>query len=146
MAKDASKDIKKADANAPVLVRVHTGMGFWDNCRRRVGDEFYVPEYLADSSRWFSRADRPSPKVDIAKLPTPPGNANAVHPVGSPADLAKRRPASSAPRHNKPAVAEHEDGDVPQDETDPKKVDTQAIEKKPDNPKAPKPSGDAKVI
>lgn len=134
MAKDVSKNPKKADDNAPVLVRVHKGVGFWDNTRRRVGDTFYVPASFADNSTWFHRADRPAPveKV-ISRGPNAPGNANAMHPPGSPADLAKKRPESSSPKQ-KPAGAEDDD------------LTLQDSEKSETSSKDSQPSGDMKVI
>lgn len=79
-----------------VKVRAHK-LGFWDNTRRRPGDEFVVPESFADTSKWWHRADAPPPAEALQdRGPTPPGNANAQHVPGSPADLRNQGGTSSA--------------------------------------------------
>lgn len=72
-------------------------LGFWDNTRRRPGDEFLVPEEFADKASWWQRLDQPAKakaKRGGEERVTPPGNANAVHVPGSPA--ATRKVESSA--------------------------------------------------
>lgn len=94
-----------------ILVRAHA-LGFWDNTRRRVGDEFLVPDNFVDKAKWWHRADGSAPSVvGEDRGPTPPGNANAMHVPGSPADEKRKRPASSAGRKDKPDVAEGEEAD-----------------------------------
>ena len=97
-------------------------LGFWDNTRRRPGDRFLVPEEFADKAKWWYRADGPPPaEVTGDRGPTPPGNANAQHVPGSPADQRRKGPRSSAARVvdqllDNPAVAEGEDGAAAQDQ------------------------------
>lgn len=103
----------------PILVRAHT-LGFWDNTRRRVGDEFLVPDDFVDKAKWWHRADGAPPALPGEdRGPTPPGNANAVHVPGSPAAVKAKRPASSAGRKGKGDVAEGEEGDQEQDGGEP---------------------------
>ena len=74
-------------------------LGFWDNTRRRPGDRFLVPDEFADRAKWWHRADAPPPvEVTGDRGPTPPGNANAQHVPGSPADQKRKGAKSSAAR------------------------------------------------
>ncbi len=85
-----------------VLVRAHI-QGFWDNTRRRVGDEFLVPDDFAKKSRWWHVASELPPEERArAAAVVSPGNANAHHVPGSTAADRAKRPASSAESDAKP--------------------------------------------